>query len=139
MSGSLGDSSSDGDDLQHADLVVPDDLRARLVDAECAGTVVGYAPALDYDELGIRTVVVRVAVHERAVDTVAKELRGRNVTDVYVVTGRYNVVAIGRFAGQATLDRFLARLATDDRVRTVTATVTLDTVCEYDHLGLLEE
>ncbi|MFC5971733.1 hypothetical protein ACFPYI_10350 [Halomarina salina] len=140
MSGSLGDSSTDeGEDIRGLDLVAPDDLRERLAAAELSGAVVGYAPRIDYDELGMRTVITRVLARESCVEDVAMDLRGRNVSDVYVVTGEYNIVAIGRFVGEGAFDAFLSRLATDDRVLSVTATVTLDTVCEYDTVGFLEE
>jgi DNA-binding Lrp family transcriptional regulator len=133
VSGSLDDRATDD-----GESVAPADLRERLAAFERTGAVVGYAPLLDYDELGIRTVVTRLAARERCVDAVAEDLRGRNVTDVYVVTGEYDVVAIGRFADRGAVDAHLARLATDDRVLSVTATVTLDTVREYDAFGLLD-
>ena len=135
MAGSLDDRATDAAD----DPVAPSDLRERFAPLERTGGVVGYAPVLDYDELGIRTVIARLVAREGCVDAVAADLRGRNVTDVYVVTGEYNVLAIGRFADRTAADAHLSALATDDRVVSVTATVTLDTVREYDTAGLLAD
>jgi DNA-binding Lrp family transcriptional regulator len=111
----------------------------RLAALEDDGVVEGYVPRLDYPALGYQTVIVRVDVDEDAVDAVLEDLRGPPVTDLYEVTGRYNVVCVGRFESRAALDAVLAALATDDRVRSVTGDVVLATACEYDTLGLLED
>ncbi|MFC7176722.1 hypothetical protein [Halosegnis marinus] len=123
----------------------PDDApvgRAALDDdslerREAAGDVLGYAPLVDHDALDARTVLVRLRVAPDDVHAVAADLAAAGATSVFELTGGANLLAVCRFPDDAGRERFLAGLATDDRVRDASATVALRTVVEGDARGLL--
>lgn len=108
----------------------------RVLELEREGRVEGYVPTLDYDALGMQTVVVRLRV-PGDLEAVLGD-HGRRVTDAYETTGPYDALLIARFADLGEMNDFLADLATDERVAAVTANVVLQTACEYEFTRLLE-
>ena len=107
----------------------------RVLELEREGRVDGYVPALDYEALGMETVVVRLRVRDDVAPVVADH--DERVTDAYETTGQYNAVLIARFDDLGELNDFLAGLSTDDRVAAATANVVLRTACEYEFTRLL--
>ena len=110
----------------------PDD---RVLELEREGRVDGYVPALDYDALGMQTVVIRLRV-EGDLGAVLADHADR-VTDAYETTGPYDALLIARFDDLGERNEFLAGLSTDDRVSATTANVVLRTACEYEFARLL--
>jgi DNA-binding Lrp family transcriptional regulator len=123
----------------------PDDepvARAALDDGtlerhEMRGEVIGYAPLVDYDAVDARTVLVRLRVAPDDVGAVASDIADAGGVSVFELTGRVNLLAVCRFPDDAQRERFLAGLATDDRINDVTVSVALRTVVEGDARGLL--
>lgn len=107
----------------------------RVLELEREGRVDGYVPALDYEALGMETVVVRLRVRDDVDDVITDH--AEHVTDAYETTGPYNALLIARFDDLAELNEFLAGLSTDDRVAAATANVVLRTACEYEFTRLL--
>jgi DNA-binding Lrp family transcriptional regulator len=108
----------------------------RVLELEREGRVEGYAPTLDYDALGMQTVVVRLRVLGDLEAVLADH--GERVTDAYETTGAHDALLIARFADLGEMNDFLAELATDERVAAATANVVLRTACEYEFTRLLE-
>lgn len=111
----------------------PDD---RVLELEREGRVDGYVPTLDYDALGMQTVLVRLRV-TGDLETVLAD-HSAHVTDAYETTGPYDAFLVARFDDLGELNGFLAELSTDDRVAAATANVVLRTACEYEFARLLE-
>jgi DNA-binding Lrp family transcriptional regulator len=111
----------------------PDD---RVLELEREGRVDGYVPTLDYDALGMQTVLVRLRV-TGDIEAVLADHSAR-VTDAYETTGSYDAFLVARFDDLGELNGFLAELSTDDRVAAATANVVLRTACEYEFAQLLE-
>ena len=108
----------------------------RVLELEREGRVEGYVPSLDYDALGMQTVVVRLRVAGDLESVIADH--GRRVTDAYETTGPFDALLIARFADLGEMNDFLAELSTDDRVTATTANVVLRAACEYEFTRLLE-
>ena len=107
----------------------------RVLELEREGLVDGYVPSLDYESLGLETVLVRLRVRGDVAAVVADH--DERVTDAYETTGPYNAVLIARFDDLGERNEFLAELSTDDRVAAATASVVLRTACEYEFTRLL--
>ena len=112
---------------------VPDE---RVLELEREGRVEGYVPSLDYEALGMQTVVVRLRV-EGDVEAVVRDYAGP-VTDAYETTGSYDALLIARFDDLDEFNGFLAELSTDERVSATTANVVLRTAFEYEFTRLLD-
>lgn len=110
----------------------------RVLELEREGRVDGYVPALDYEALGMQTVVVRLCLRgDHRLETILADHADR-VTDAYETTGSYDALLIARFDELGELDEFLAGLSTDDRVSAAAANVVLRTACEYEFVRLLD-
>ena len=107
----------------------------RVLELEREGRIEGYVPSLDYDALGMQTVVVRLRV-EGDVESVVADHDGP-VTDAYGTTGPYDALLVARFDDLGEMNDFLAELSTDDRVAAATANVVLRSACEYEFTRLL--
>ncbi|PSQ10801.1 hypothetical protein BRC93_08085 [Halobacteriales archaeon QS_5_70_15] len=108
----------------------------RIRELEREGRVDGYVPVLDYDALGMQTVLIRLCVEGDLEDVIAA--RPDRVTDAYETTGSYDAFLIARFDDLGELNGFLAGLSTDDRVTATTASVVLRTACEHEFARLLD-
>jgi DNA-binding Lrp family transcriptional regulator len=108
----------------------------RVLDLEREGRVDGYVPTLDYDALGMQTVLVRLCVRGDLEAVLADH--GGPVTDAYETAGSYDALLIARFDDLGELNGFLAGLSTDDRVTAATANVVLRTAHEYEFTRLLD-
>jgi DNA-binding Lrp family transcriptional regulator len=108
----------------------------RVLELEREGRVEGYVPVLDYDGLGMQTVLVRLCVRGD-LDAVLADHPDR-VTDAYETSGPDDALLIARFDDLGELNGFLAGLSTDDRVTAATAHVVLRTACEYEFTRLLD-
>lgn len=109
---------------------------SRVLELEREGRVEGYVPSLDYDALGMQTVVVRLRVRDDLAAILADH--GARVTDAYETTGPYDTLLIARFVDLGEMNDFLAGLSTDERVTATTANVVLRAACEYEFTRLLE-
>ncbi|MEF8841837.1 MAG: Lrp/AsnC family transcriptional regulator [Haloarculaceae archaeon] len=112
---------------------IPDE---RVLELEREGRVDGYIPVLDYDGLGMQTVLVRLCVRGDLAAVLADH--PDCVTDAYETSGVYDALLIARFDDLGELNGFLAGLSTDDRVTAATANVVLRTACEYEFVRLLD-
>jgi DNA-binding Lrp family transcriptional regulator len=101
--------------------------RAKL---EATDVVRGYAPAVNYEALGVRTVLLRVRSREPS-ETAEALGEHANVVSVYETTGHHNVLAVVRVAEDADLDALIETITTDAAVSTTTASPVSRTVCEY--------
>jgi DNA-binding Lrp family transcriptional regulator len=108
----------------------------RVLELEREGLVDGYVPVLDYDALGMQTVLIRLRVEGDLAEVLADH--PDCVTDAYETTGSYDALLVARFDDLGELNGFLAELSTDERVTATTANVVLQTACEYEFTRLLE-
>ena len=101
--------------------MVPKSARKRLRSLEETGVVSGYTVQLDYDRLGYETVIVRLRTDLDTADHVTTRLREHPAfVTVYEVSGEYNVVAVGKFDDEATLNACVRDIVCDRDVHAVT-------------------
>ena len=95
-------------------------VQKRLSALQADGTVAGYTAKVDYERLGYRTVIVRLAVDLGSVDDVTDRLREQPAfVTVYQISGPFTVFAVGRFESEAEIAACLHELHADPDVRTV--------------------
>ncbi|MFB6119982.1 MAG: winged helix-turn-helix transcriptional regulator [Halobacteriaceae archaeon] len=78
----------------------------RVQELEESGVVVGYEPRLDYDSLGYDTrAVFELETNQTMLPNVVARLHDeRQVTTVYEVAGKSDVVVLGRYAGSEAVE-----------------------------------
>lgn len=111
----------------------------RLAALEESGAVDGYVPLVDYDALGLRTVLLRIDAHHGNARTIADDLREGPGVAVYLASGRFDVLAVCRFPSAAAFERTATRLASDPRVRAHRIAVARHAVVEDGPLGALND
>ncbi len=95
-------------------------VQKRLSALQTDGTVAGYTAKVDYERLGYRTVIVRLAVDLGSIDDVTDRLREQPAfVTVYQISGPFTVFAVGRFESEAEIATCLHELHADPDVRTV--------------------
>jgi len=115
--------------------IVANRVDDRLTRLERAGVIRGYTARVDYDTLGYDvTAILRLSTTD---DAVLERLRGDpRFIAVYAVTGRDDVVAVGKFADTDQLNSAATELLTADDVRAVDASVALDAIREFEPFEL---
>ncbi|QCC51053.1 Lrp/AsnC family transcriptional regulator [Halapricum salinum] len=115
--------------------IVANRVDDRLTRLENAGVIRGYTARVDYDALGYDvTAILRLSTTD---DAVLDRLReDPQFIAVYAVTGRDDVVAVGKFHGTDQLNSAATELLTADDVQTVDASVALDVVREFEPFEL---
>ena len=96
---------------------VPTRVHERLRALEDDGVVRGYTARVDCEELGYRTVVVRLRVGMSAVEAVTARLRETPAfVTVYQTSGPFAVFAVGKFESEAAIAACLRELHADPAI-----------------------
>lgn len=111
----------------------------RLRDLRKEGLLDGVAARIGYDQLGFQTVIVRLSVGLSAVEAIASSLREQpGFMTVYEVTGGENLLAVGTFPDEWTMQAAVSDLVADPDVRSVSVEP-VDRVVADDPTPLFEE
>ena len=104
----------------------------HLGDIEGEGIIEGYAPRVNYDELGYDvTAVIQLKVEGNALPEITDRLREeRRMISVYEVTGDYDVIAIGKFRDTDEMNDGIKSLLTDPDIKESNTSVVLNAVAE---------
>jgi DNA-binding Lrp family transcriptional regulator len=107
----------------------------QLVDV---GVIESYTARVDYDRLGYDVCAIfRLSVDGQGLHEVTGRLgRMDRMLAVYEVTGTDDIVAIGRFRTAERMNEQIKELLTDEYIRSVTTSVVLRTVSEFEPLPL---
>ncbi|MFB6094404.1 MAG: HTH-type transcriptional regulator Lrp [Halanaeroarchaeum sp.] len=110
----------------------------HLKDLESAGVIEGYTPIVDYDELGFDvTAILQLKVEGNALPDVTERLQTqRQMTDVYEVTGEFDIIAIGKFTDTDDMNRTIKDLLADADIKESNTSVVLDAPVECDQFEL---
>lgn len=113
-------------------------VRERVRALEESGVIQGYAPRLDYEALGYElTAVFRLSVDRDALGALTERLRDEaRIIAVYEVTGRFDVVAIGKYTDADGMNEQARRLLADSAVRVADTSLVLEVVGEYEPFSL---
>lgn len=110
----------------------------HLSDLEEQGVIQGYTPVVNYDELGYDvTAVIQLKVEGNALPEITDRLESqRQMISVYEVTGDYDVVAIGKFAGTDDMNDQIKTLLTDPDIKESNTSVVLEAPVENEQFEL---
>ncbi|MFC4987347.1 HTH-type transcriptional regulator Lrp [Saliphagus infecundisoli] len=113
----------------------------HLSDLEEEGVIEGFTPRLNYDALGFDvTAVIQLKVEGEALPDITDRLRDfEQMTNVYEVTGDYDVIAIGRFTDTDEMNDQIKALLTDPDINESNTSVVLNAVTENEQFELALE
>lgn len=116
-------------------------VQERLQALEESGVVQGYTPRLGYEALGFDlTVIFRLSVDGDALAALTERLGEEpRLIAVYEVTGRFNVVAIGKYADSYELSECLSQFQTDPAIQVVDPVFVRTIASEHEPLDLVGE
>jgi DNA-binding Lrp family transcriptional regulator len=131
----IRDARADVRDIATETGIVANRVDDRLSRLESTGVIRGYTARIDYDALGYDvTAILRLSTTDDAVlDRLREDPR---FVAVYAVTGRDDVVAVGKFQDTDELNAAATELLTAEDVRTVDASVALDVIHEFEPFEL---
>ncbi|MFC4987083.1 HTH-type transcriptional regulator Lrp [Saliphagus infecundisoli] len=113
----------------------------HLSDLEEEGVIEGFTPRLNYDALGFDvTAVIQLKVEGDALPDITDRLRDfEQMTNVYEVTGDYDVIAIGRFRDTDEMNDQIKALLTDPDINESNTSIVLNAVTENEQFELALE
>ncbi|WP_114579212.1 HTH-type transcriptional regulator Lrp [Saliphagus sp. LR7] len=113
----------------------------HLSDLEEEGVIQGFIPRLNYDTLGFDvTAVIQLKVEGEALPDITDRLRDfEQMTNVYEVTGDYDVIAIGRFRDTDEMNDQIKALLADSDINESNTSVVLNAITENEQFELTVE
>lgn len=110
----------------------------HLSDLEEEGVIQGFTPRLNYDALGFDvTAVIQLKVEGSALSDITDRLHDfEQMTNVYEVTGDYDVIAIGRFRDTDEMNDQIKALLADSDINESNTSVVLNAVTENEQFEL---
>ena len=110
----------------------------HISDLEDDGVIEGYAPIIDYGELGYDvTGIIQLKVEGSALPEITDRLREqRHITTVYETTGDYDIIAIGKFTDTDHMNDQIKAVLTDSEINESNTSVVLSTVSENEQFDL---
>ena len=113
----------------------------HLSDLEEEGIIQGFTPRVDYDAVGFDvTAVIQLKVEGNALPEITDRLRDfQQMTNVYEVTGNYDVIAVGKFRDTDEMNNQIKALLTDPDINESNTSVVLNAVTENKQFELAVE
>jgi DNA-binding Lrp family transcriptional regulator len=110
----------------------------HISDLEDEGIIQGYAPIVDYGELGYDvTAVIQMKVEGSALPEITDRLSGhKHMVSVYEVTGDHDIIAIGKFTDTDHMNEQIKELLIDPDIKESNTSVVLNTVTENEQFDL---
>lgn len=116
-------------------------VRNHLRDLEERGVIRGYRPVVDYAKLGYTLVAItRIKARGDAIPRIVEDLAADSrLTNVYEITGDFDVLAVGRFRSDTEMNREIKRLLGVEGVEGTNTSVVLEVHKEGGDLDLTED
>ncbi|MES3517746.1 MAG: HTH-type transcriptional regulator Lrp [Natronomonas sp.] len=110
----------------------------HISDLEETGVIEGYAPEIDYGELGYDvTAIINLKVEGSALPEITDRLsEHKHMVSVYEVTGDHDIIAIGKFADTDHMNDQIKELLVDPDIDQSNTSVVLNTVAEHEQFDL---
>ncbi|WP_178915055.1 HTH-type transcriptional regulator Lrp [Natronomonas gomsonensis] len=110
----------------------------HISDLEDEGIIQGYAPIVDYGELGYDvTAVIQMKVEGSALPEITDRLADhKHMVSVYEVTGDHDIIAIGKFTDTDHMNEQIKELLIDPDIKESNTSVVLNTVTENEQFDL---
>jgi DNA-binding Lrp family transcriptional regulator len=110
----------------------------HLSDLEGDGVIRGYAPVIDYEEVGYDvTAIIQLKVEGDALPDITDRLEDRKqVVSVYEVTGDYDIIAVAKFEDTDDMNDEIKTVLTDPDVNESNTSVVLNAPVENRQFDL---
>jgi len=102
------------------------------------GIIRGFKPVLDHAKLGYGiTAVIQIKAEGNLLNEIVSSLQADDrLTHVYEITGEFDLLVIGKFQDQLTMNEEIKRLLNHPGVEGTNTSITLSTVKEDDDVRL---
>jgi len=106
----------------------------RLLDS---GIIKGFKPVLDYEKLGYPiTAITQIKAKGNRIPEILEALRADpNLTHVYEITGEFDLLVIGKFKDQDSMNREIKRLLGHPAIEHTNTSIVLSVVKEDSPIG----
>ena len=110
----------------------------HISNLEDDGVIEGYAPVVDYGELGYDvTAILQLKVEGSALPDITDRLQEhRHMVTVYETTGDHDIIAIGKFTDTDHMNDQIKELLVDPDINESSTSVVLNTVTENEQFHL---
>jgi len=110
----------------------------HISNLEDDGVIKGYAPVIDYSELGYDvTAILQLKVEGSALPDITERLqKHKHMVTVYETTGDHDIIAIGKFTDTDHMNDQIKELLVDPDINESNTSVVLNTVAENEQFDL---
>jgi DNA-binding Lrp family transcriptional regulator len=110
----------------------------RVKQMESDGIIRGYKPVLDYAKLGYRlTAITKIKARGSGIPKIVEQLaKEETLVDVYEITGDYDVLVIGKFPDEESMNREIKRLLALAEIESTNTSIVLSVAKEGGDLAL---
>ena len=110
----------------------------HISNLEDDGVIEGYAPIVDYSELGYDvTAILQLKVEGSALPDITERLqKHKHMVTVYETTGDHDIIAIGKFTDTDHMNDQIKELLVDPDINESNTSVVLNTVAENEQFEL---
>lgn len=110
----------------------------RVKQMESDGIIRGYKPVLDYAKLGYRlTAITKIKARGSGIPKIVEKLaKEETLVDVYEITGDYDVLVIGKFPDEESMNREIKRLLALQEIESTNTSIVLSVAKEGGDLAL---
>jgi len=110
----------------------------RVKQMESDGIIRGYKPVLDYAKLGYRlTAITKIKARGSGIPKIVEKLaKEETLVDVYEITGDYDVLVIGKFPDEESMNREIKRLLALPEIESTNTSIVLSVAKEGGDLAL---
>ena len=110
----------------------------HISNLEDEGIIQGYAPIVDYGELGYDvTAIIQLKVEGSALPEITDRLQQhKHMVTVYETTGDHDVIAVGKFTDTDHMNEQIKELLIDPDIKESNTSVVLNTVVENEQFDL---
>jgi DNA-binding Lrp family transcriptional regulator len=110
----------------------------RVKQMEARGIIRGYKPLIDYAKLGYRlTAITKIKAKGSEISRIVAELvKEDTLVDVYEITGDYDVLVIGKYPDEESMNREIKRMLSHPEIEGTNTSIVLSLGKESGELSL---
>jgi DNA-binding Lrp family transcriptional regulator len=116
-------------------------VSTRLENLEASGVITAYRPQIDYRRLGYQiTTITLIKAKGNKIPEITEQLkRDRRLTHVYEITGEFDILVIGKFKDQDSMNQEIKKLLAHPAIERTNTSIVLAVVKENAPLELLQD
>lgn len=116
-------------------------VQKRLSQLHETGVISGYESRIDYSQFGYElTAIFKLDLNGDATERFVNQLREEpHIISIYEVTGKFDLLAIGKYTDTVSMNEQIKSILTDTTIRAGNTSIVLDTVLEGKPVDLIGE